>query len=114
MSRPDPATARSVRIRGAGRCEYCHLPESVAELPFQLDHIVALKHLGLSDESNLGEEWDWQIMGDQKPHLAKFVFVTLPDPPSEGKTYLRAWKQCYQLSLFGCGEDTLCQMAGAL
>ena len=53
MSRPDPATARIVRNRGAGRCEYCHLPESVAELPFQLDHIIALKHLGLTDESNL-------------------------------------------------------------
>ena len=53
MSRSDPATARSVRDSGAGRCEYCHLPESVAELPFQLDHIIALKHLGLTEESNL-------------------------------------------------------------
>ncbi|MDB6003938.1 MAG: restriction endonuclease [Prosthecobacter sp.] len=53
MSRPDPATARLVRERGAGRCEYCHLPEAVAELPFQIDHIIARKHLGPTQESNL-------------------------------------------------------------
>lgn len=53
MNRPDPATARLVRERGAGRCEYCHFPQAVAELPFQLDHIIALKHQGLTEESNL-------------------------------------------------------------
>ena len=53
MSRPDAATARLVRQRGAGRCEYCRFPESQAELPFQLDHITALQHLGPTTEANL-------------------------------------------------------------
>jgi hypothetical protein len=53
VSRPDAATARIVRQRGAGRCEYCHFPEALAELPFQLDHITAIKHQGSSEEANL-------------------------------------------------------------
>lgn len=53
MSRPDQATARLVRERGAGRCEYCHLPQEVAELPFQIDHIIAQKHQGPTLEENL-------------------------------------------------------------
>ena len=53
MSRPDAATARLVRQRGAGRCEYCHFPEAMAELPFQCDHIIAVKHEGVTDEANL-------------------------------------------------------------
>ena len=53
MSRPDAVTARIVRQRGAGRCEYCRFPETQAELPFQLDHITALKHLGETTEANL-------------------------------------------------------------
>ena len=53
MSRPDAATGRLVRQRGAGRCEYCRFPESRAELPFQLDHITALQHLGPTTEANL-------------------------------------------------------------
>ena len=42
-----------VRKRAAGRCEYCHFPEAFAELGFQLDHVVALKHGGAHDAANL-------------------------------------------------------------
>jgi len=37
-----------VRRRAGFRCEYCHLPEAVAELPFQFDHIIAQQHGGLA------------------------------------------------------------------
>ncbi|MEN3942739.1 HNH endonuclease signature motif containing protein [Prosthecobacter sp. SYSU 5D2] len=53
MSRVDSVTAQHVRSRGVGRCEYCRFPEVVAALPFQMDHIIAQKHDGPSDESNL-------------------------------------------------------------
>lgn len=53
MSRVSPATARSVCARAAGRCEYCHFPDAEAGLPFQIDHIIALKHGGPGDETNL-------------------------------------------------------------
>jgi len=42
-----------VRGRAAGCCEYCHFPESLSFLPFQVDHIIAEKHSGPTVESNL-------------------------------------------------------------
>lgn len=41
-----------VRRRAELRCEYYHLPEAVAELRFQVDHVVAEKHGGPTHESN--------------------------------------------------------------
>lgn len=35
------------------RCEYCHFPLDYAWLPFQVDHIIAEKHAGGSELSNL-------------------------------------------------------------
>ena len=35
------------------RCEYCHGPISLAELSFQVDHIIARKHGGTSEQDNL-------------------------------------------------------------
>lgn len=37
----------------AGRCEYCHFPESASELPFHVDHIIAEKHRGPTVSANL-------------------------------------------------------------
>lgn len=42
-----------VRKRARGRCEYCHFPELLAELRFQLDHIVAQQHRGPTAAENL-------------------------------------------------------------
>ncbi|MFO1438770.1 MAG: hypothetical protein U1F81_10695 [Verrucomicrobiaceae bacterium] len=54
-----------------------------------------------------GEEWDWQIVWDQEPHLAKFVFVTLPDPPSEGAEEAKMAHRYLRKLVFGwSGEDT--------
>ena len=53
MSRVSSATAQLVRKRASGLCEYCHFPEAQAGLPFQIDHIIALKHDGTSNETNL-------------------------------------------------------------
>lgn len=44
---------RLVRERAQVRCEYCLTPESVSFLPHEPDHIVAQKHGGATDESNL-------------------------------------------------------------
>jgi len=30
-----------VRQRAEARCEYCHFPEALAEVPFQFDHIIS-------------------------------------------------------------------------
>ncbi len=48
-----PRVRNLVRHRAGFRCEYCHLPESVAELRFQIDHVLAGKHGGSDDIGNL-------------------------------------------------------------
>ncbi len=53
MDRVPAEVEREVVRRAGGRCEYCHFPEQAAELPFHLDHIIARKHLGLTEEANL-------------------------------------------------------------
>jgi len=42
-----------VRDRARGHCEYCRFPAEHAEAPFQVDHIVALKHGGETTAENL-------------------------------------------------------------
>ena len=49
----DARLKETVRRRAGLRCEYCHLPEAIAELPFQFDHVVAVQHGGLATEDNL-------------------------------------------------------------
>jgi 5-methylcytosine-specific restriction endonuclease McrA len=49
----DASLKETLRRRAGFRCEYCHLPEAIAELPFQFDHIVAAQHGGMATEDNL-------------------------------------------------------------
>lgn len=44
---------RLVRERAAFRCEYCLLPEAIAFLSHEFDHVVAEKHGGQTIEANL-------------------------------------------------------------
>ena len=44
---------QQVRERAGGLCEYCHLPDALTTLPFQIDHIIAEKHGGLTILENL-------------------------------------------------------------
>ena len=53
----DALLKETVRRRAGFRCEYCHLPEAIAELPFQLDHVIAGQHGGLATEDNLALAW---------------------------------------------------------
>lgn len=48
-----PRLRSQIGQRAGLRCEYCHLPESVAELRFQADHVVAAKHGGATTPENL-------------------------------------------------------------
>jgi hypothetical protein len=42
-----------VRRRACGRCEYCRISQTVLNLPFEIDHIIAKKHRGSSRPGNL-------------------------------------------------------------
>jgi HNH endonuclease len=49
----DAVLRQLVWQRAAQRCEYCQVPAAVALLPFQIDHIIAEKHGGLTVADNL-------------------------------------------------------------
>jgi hypothetical protein len=40
----DALLKETVRRRAGFRSEYCHLPEAIAELPFQFNHVIAGQH----------------------------------------------------------------------
>lgn len=40
---------RLVSRRAQQTCEYCQMPQEYDEFPFQIDHILARKHGGLTD-----------------------------------------------------------------
>ena len=41
----DSARQRAVRERAEHRCEYCHFPETLAEIPFHVDHDLIARQL---------------------------------------------------------------------
>jgi hypothetical protein len=42
-----------VRVRSGERCEYCFIPEALALAPHWVDHIIAVKQGGQTEEENL-------------------------------------------------------------
>ena len=48
-SSPDPLLKKPL----PERCEYCHFPRTLAELSFEMDHIIAKKHGGKTAPDNL-------------------------------------------------------------
>jgi hypothetical protein len=44
---------RQVQSRALGRCEYCLLPEKYSVVSHEVDHILAVKHGGLTEGMNL-------------------------------------------------------------
>jgi hypothetical protein len=49
----DDALQELVWDRAADTCEYCRLPQQFDLLPFQIDHIIAVKHHGPTTADNL-------------------------------------------------------------
>ena len=49
----DTALEALIWRRARRRCEYCRLPQGCSHLPFQIDHIIALQHRGLTIAANL-------------------------------------------------------------
>lgn len=42
-----------VRVRAQRRCEYCYLPEEADVIAFEVDHIIAEQHGGVTELGNL-------------------------------------------------------------
>ncbi len=49
----DAALTRLVWQRAKGRCEYCQMPQAADDATFEIDHIIARKHIGLTVAGNL-------------------------------------------------------------
>jgi HNH endonuclease len=49
----DSALEQLVWSRAAGRCEYCQMPQFLDAIGFQVDHIIALQHQGVTAQQNL-------------------------------------------------------------
>lgn len=49
----DESLSQEVRDRAREICEYCHLPQGVYPIPFEIDHIIAKQHDGPTTQSNL-------------------------------------------------------------
>lgn len=49
----DAALTALVRKRAQSICEYCRLPQVFSAIPFEIDHIIAQKHGGQTQEENL-------------------------------------------------------------
>jgi hypothetical protein len=47
------ALVRLVWRRALARCEYCWIPQNFDESPFEVDHVIALKHDGRTTAGNL-------------------------------------------------------------
>ncbi len=53
------ALRRLVSERAGYRCEYCLLPEEFSSFPHEPDHIIPLKHGGLTTADNLAWSCYW-------------------------------------------------------
>ena len=53
MAEVSASDRSTVRLRATGRCEYCGLLETLGFFEHQIDHIIAVKHGGTSELSNL-------------------------------------------------------------
>ena len=49
----DAALTRLVWKRANACCEYCQMPQAADDARFEIDHIVARKHVGSTVASNL-------------------------------------------------------------
>jgi len=43
----------AVSHRAIHRCEYCHAPEGIFNLPFEVEHVIPLSRDGTDGETNL-------------------------------------------------------------
>ena len=64
----DDELQQLVRQRAQSRCEYCHFPEDIALLPFQIDHVISQKLHGPTVADNLA--WSCERCNSHKGPLA--------------------------------------------
>lgn len=111
MARLNRTLELEVRHRATGRCEYCLFPESASELPFHIDHIIALKHGGKSESENLA--WACFSCNLRKgPNIAGLdpetgELTPLFNPRADAWAYHFAWDGVFLRGKTGIGRATV-------
>lgn len=78
----DATLQQLVWQRAKSRCEYCHFPAPISLLPFQIDHIIAEKHGGLTTAENLALSCE-RCNSHKGPNIAGYLegqYVPLFNP----------------------------------
>jgi hypothetical protein len=107
----DAATRALVRQRAGERCEYCHFPDHALDLPFHVEHIVAVAHR--SDDSPMNLAW-----ACPRCNLRKGTNLSTIDPDSGQRVDLfhprtMAWNEHFVIDdgritgLTSCGRGTV-------
>lgn len=78
------ALRRKVLKRANGRCEYCLFPESISLFSFEIEHIIAEKHGGVTQADNLAlacpfcNRFKGTDLGSIDPKTGKLTFFFNP------------------------------------
>lgn len=102
-----------VRQRAEERCEYCHFPAEAAWLPFQLDHIIAEKHGGPTNMSNLAlacyycNSFKGSNIAGVDPHGQPDVAVQLFHPRKDEWTEHFRWNGPLLVGMTSTGRVTV-------
>lgn len=86
-----------VARRAEHRCEYCHAPEAIFNLPFEIEHITPLCLEGEDDSSNLA-------LACRSCNLYKGAHLMGLDPITQSKPRLfdprrNVWSQNFRIDL---------------
>jgi hypothetical protein len=102
--------ARLVRDRAALCCEYCQLPQDASSIPFEIDHIIAQKHRGLTESDNLA--WSCFYCNSAKgPNIAGLTdtgeLVALFHPRRDRWSEHFRWEGVRLIGLSAVGQITI-------
>ena len=100
-----------VRQRAAGCCEYCQLPQFASAIPFEIDHVIARKHDGLTEESNLALSC-WYCNSAKGPCVGGVEsdtgdFIRLFHPRRDSWDAHFAWEGAVLVDLSSVGRVTI-------
>ena len=105
----DDALQQLVWQRAGQRCEYCQIPAAIALLPFQIDHIIAEKHGGLSVADNLALSCE-RCNSHKGPNIAGYLegqLVPLFNPRNDQWTDHFLWDGAVLVGKTSVGKATI-------
>ncbi|WP_390845292.1 HNH endonuclease [Anatilimnocola floriformis] len=103
--------ARLVRDRAGSRCEYCQFPQAFSSIPFEIDHVIARKHHGLTEAENLALSCFF-CNSAKGPNIAGVdpesgAIVPLYHPRRESWSVHFRWKGAELIGLTPAGRATI-------